>query len=278
MTLTIPLVWLDEGEDIAAARAIEAGLYAHYLIQRDGASPSLTRVVEAGQQAHALLWSVGLRVARRLASRLAALTGLPEDDVFQDASLAVARAIHAFDHQRETRFTTFVHHVVTRALSDEDHLRVGALIASRSDRRASRKAARAQQDMPRDGLAAAASAAGVSLTAVARARWRQVPLDEATSAVDERALRVDEAACQGVAFLDLLSPMHRRVLQERYLAQSTRTLAEVASTLGVSSSTVLRWERAALSEARLVLSRERTEASVSPIRRPAASCVASQAR
>lgn len=270
--LNIPLVWLKEGDDRAVARAIEAGVYARHLLSLNGPDPALERVVEAGQEAAHIFWWVGLRIARRQSMTVARSANLPEDDLFQDACLAVARAVPSYDHARGVRYTTYVHHVVSQQLLDEDHLRPGAGNATRGDRRAARKAA-AMRDSEHTTLEAAARAAGVSPAAAVRGSYRQVLLepdlhDEASEAP------MDAVTNTGTGFLELLNPLHRRILSARYLANEK--LVTVAARHGVSHSTILRWEGAALAEARAVLEGDLTRRPpLSRGRQPATACGAS---
>ncbi|WP_408647014.1 hypothetical protein [Tessaracoccus coleopterorum] len=68
------------------------------------------------------------------------------------------------------------------------------------------------------------------------------------------------------------------MLTAHYLAPGT-SLAAVGAQMGVSGTTVMRWEREACRAARRLLSAERTELpSISRARPPGASSCASQAR
>lgn len=276
--LNIPLIWLADGEDLSLARAVEAGLYAEYLIDAGRDDPRLEPVAEEGRRSCEVLWWVGLRVAGKIAMKVAQRTGVPQDDIFQDAALAVATAIRAFDHTRGFRYTTFVHHVTYRALADIEHLRVFASAATRSDRRAARRATRAVEDDPDLSLSAAAAAAGLTPESVARGGVRHVRFDPDATEDEGAQVGFDQVAVPGLQFLDLLSPRHRDVLHARYLSGQT-TLEKVSARLMVSDSTVLRWERDALRVARDLLNADRTMAPwISPTRRRGAASDASQAR
>ena len=258
ITGTTPRIWLAEGEDLAAARAVEAGLYAQHLLDAGARDPALPRVVAAGREAQELLWGIGIRVARKIAYRVAVAARLSVDDLFQEACLSVARAIRAFDHTMGVRFTTFAYHVIRRALSDS-LLSATTPVGSRADRRATRRALAAQSETPGSSLASAAAAIGVSASAVARGSLRRVPLEgDLAEDIDARH-RMTRAEDTSVEFLELLTPRHRRILELR-LREPRYTLALLAEALGVSVSTAHRWDREALREARAVLEADRTTA------------------
>ena len=55
---------LGDGDDLAAARAVEAGVYAAHLLEHSRApDPRLEQVVRAGEEAALALWAIGLRIA-----------------------------------------------------------------------------------------------------------------------------------------------------------------------------------------------------------------------
>ncbi|SHJ78437.1 RNA polymerase sigma factor, sigma-70 family [Tessaracoccus bendigoensis DSM 12906] len=276
--LNIPLVWLADGEDVALARCVEAGLYAQHLIDTRGDDDLLRRVVEEGTKAMEILWWVGLRVGGKVAARLAINTGVSQEELFQQAALGVATAVRSYDHARGFRYTTFVHHVAAQALSDVDQLRVCAPGSTRGDRRAVRLAERARGDDLEIPLEEAASAAGVSVSSVARGTIRNVSFDPEAAADETAQDGFDKVMRTGLGFLELLSTRHRAVLQARYLS-SSKTFDEIAAEFRVSSTTVMRWERSAIREARAVLDSDRTVSpSVSRGQPIAAASSASQAR
>lgn len=250
----LAIVWLHEGDDIAAARAIEAGLYAAHLLALGRSDPGLPDVVAAGRRSAELLWAVGLRVARKQANRLARAAALPVDDLFQEACLAVAHSIRSYDHTRGVRFTTFTFHVIAAHLSDAGHLRVGSG-SSRADRRAARRVAWQRERDPSVGLDEAAALASATVGSVLRGSIRQVPLDAAVDLAVTDSTRFD--AEPSLDFLDLLSPRLRAVLAAR-LARPSATLTDLAAAFGVSTATMFRREREALDAARQVLTAERT--------------------
>ncbi|WP_143570863.1 sigma-70 family RNA polymerase sigma factor [Tessaracoccus sp. ZS01] len=264
--LDLPHVMLATGEDAQLARAVEAGLYAHHLLEEGRLDPLLPAVVALGRRAAERFAWVGIRMALKYARRTAYLSGLPEDELFQDGCVAVGEAIRRYDHARGIRFSTFVHEYLMRELADGGRHWIGRPTVSRADRRAARMAVRA---MDARGLADSESAVdtvvtamGLSPTAARRGRIRHVSLDVALESTGLAHLSYEPCHGQGLDFLTLLVPRHRRLLQLRFgLTGQARTLAEIAQIMQASPSTVSRWEREALEAARLLLAGERTTAA-----------------
>lgn len=240
--LDLPHVVLAPGDDARLARAIEAGLYAKHLIDEGVELPQLHQVMELGEEATQQLAWVGIRMALKFAKRTAHLSGLPEDELFQDGCVAVGEAIRRFDHTRGVRFSTFVHEYLYRVMCDAGHHRVGQPQVSRADRRAARH--------PQSAVETASSLRG---------RIKLVSLDEA---LHTPAPPDEHTAENGTDFLELLLPRHAMVLRLRFgLAGRALTLVQIAEMMQASPSTVGRWEREALRAARHVLSGERTTAA-----------------
>lgn len=131
-------------------------------------------------------------------------------------------------------------------------------------------------------LAEAARAVGVSTTAAARGAMTTVSLG--TEWADDLSVEADDdpMGC-GTDFLALLHPTHAHILAARHgIGRPMRTLVQLATEMHHSPSTIARWERAALAEARTLLSAERMTMSrpepVSRARRSGASSAASPAR
>lgn len=260
--LTIPKIWLNDDEDIELAKAVEAGVYAAHLIGIHGPSPDLERVTELGRQAMERLWWAGARVALSQAKRVALGTGLPEEELFQEACVAVAEAIRRYDFTRG-RFITLTYEFVRRALAEVGGQRLGRPTSTRRDRVCASRLAKALDAQLALGEHASAESTahsiGVSWSAAIRGGARLVSLDEAAMA-DPRA----EASFESVGedcldFLSLLKPQHQRVLKLRFGLQGPAlTLKALARELGTSVSTASRWERDAIAAARQVLTAERT--------------------
>ncbi|MHA6512012.1 sigma-70 family RNA polymerase sigma factor [Tessaracoccus sp. Z1128] len=261
--LQLPDVWFEPGDDFECAKAVEAGMYASFLVQRNGPDPELESLVALGMDARDRLWALGLKVAMQQARRVAAAHGLPPEDLFQDGCVAVAEAIRRYDHTRAVRFSTFVFEFVFRALTEGARHRVGRPTSTRADRRAARLAGEERDRQGAAGktigIAEAAAAAGVSAQAVSRAMVRTVSLDDVLSADPAAEAGFARVDSPGLAFLELLSPRHRRVLEHRFgLNGEALTLAETARAMNASASTVHRWEREAVARARSLLDSERT--------------------
>ncbi len=261
--LRLPDAWFGPGEDLACAKAIEAGLYAAHLLDLHGPDPELSRLVVSAGQARDRLWAVGLKVAMQQARRLAVAYDLPSEDLFQDGCVAVAEAIERFDYTRGVRFTTFVFEAIARTLAEGARHRIGRPATSRADRRAARLAG---EERDREaaagnsiGITRAAAAVGVSPTAASRALVRMVSLDDVVAADPAAEAGFALVDSHGLDFLRLLRARHRQVLELRYgLSGEALTLAETARRMGASQSTVHRWEGEAIAAARALLAGERT--------------------
>ncbi|HMQ65968.1 MAG TPA: sigma factor [Arachnia sp.] len=282
----LPVIRLAPGEDVALARAVEAGVYAAHLVKEHGQDSRLARVAEAGRGASERLWWAGSRIAAHLAHQVATTQRLPVDDLLQDAYVALTESVLRYDHARGMRFSSFVYQSVTQALVEAYRHRPGTLPPSRGDRWAASLAANERNRLALLGipvtLADAARTAGVSTTAAARGAMATVSLgmewaDDLPAAADD-----DPIGC-GTDFLALLQPTHARILAARHgIGRPARTIAQLAAELNHSPSTIARWEKAALAEARTLLSAERMTMSrpepVSRARRPRASSAASPVR
>lgn len=268
----LPLVQLAEGEDLDYGRDVEAGLYAEHLLATDpaGWDPALLALaVERGRHAAAQLWWVGIRMALQASHRHAARSGLPRDELFQDACLAVAEAIRRYDYTRGNRFTTLVHGYVAHALNESSGYRIGHAAASRADRRAAKLVTDERERMAARGgpagLESVARALGVTSSSVVRGLTRVVCLDEAIAADPGALAMIDEVEGEGLGFLDLLNERQRTVLNLRFgLTGEPHTFRAAAARLGTTASTVKRWEREAIQAAQAMLAQERTTANCSP--------------
>lgn len=282
----LPVITLQPGEDVALARAVEAGVYAAHLLGKQGSETRLEQVVKAGDRARERLWWAGARVAAHLAHQVANIQLLPVDDLLQDAFLALTEAVIRYDHARGMRFTSFVYQNATQALVEAYRHRPGTLPPTRGDRWAAALATTERNRLAHLGvsttLVEAAKAVGVSTTAAVRGAMETVSLGVEWADVLP-AEPVEQPIGCGTDFLALLHPTHAHILTARYgIGRSPQTLAQVSRELRRSPSTVARWERTALAEARTLLSAERTTMSrpepASRARRRAASYAASPAR
>ncbi|MBB1515952.1 sigma-70 family RNA polymerase sigma factor [Tessaracoccus sp. MC1679] len=261
--LQLPDAWFGPGQDLACARAVEAGLYAAHLLELHGPDAELCQIVGLGREAMQQFWAVGLKISMQQARRIAATHDLPPEDLFQDGCVAVAEAIQRYDYTRTVRFTTYVFEFVVRALSEGARHRIGRPAASRADRRAARLAG-VERDTQASignsiGMTAAAEAAGVSLTAAHRAMVKMVSLDDVMAADPATEASFARVESVGLDFLGLLGPRHRRVLELRFgVVGEALTLADTARRLGASQSTVHRWEHEAIEQARALLDGDRT--------------------
>lgn len=260
----LPKIVLAPEEDVALARAVEAGVYAAHLLATRGPDRELDDVVAAGAEASARLWWAGARVAAHLAHQVVRQQRLPLEELIQDAYLALTEAVRGYDHARGMRFTSYVYQCVAQALADAYRHRPGVLPPTRGDHWAASLAKAERDRLAQLGvhltLSQAADAVGVSTTAAARGI--RPPISLGVGWCDEVAADPgDDLESHGTDFLALLSPTHAHILAAHYgIGRRRQTLTEIAADLGRSPSTVGRWEANALAQARAVLTADRTTA------------------
>ena len=255
---------LTADEERALARTIEAGiLAAHLLASGERPVPAtadeLGALAGAGERARHHFLLANLRLARKLAGQEARRTGLPVDELFQEAVVALAGALQRFDPDRG-RFSTFATVRVRQHLAEVAAARFGdlALPPSRALQLRRARGLAAVLGQERGGAVGPAELAAELGRPVAATRrllgYRPpVALDEATCerGVPEPEPRdVDLAiwAAQFRRLLGCLEPDQAMVVELRYGFATGEPVhsAEVAARLGVSVRTVSRLERRAL--------------------------------
>jgi len=102
---------LSAAEEVMLARAIEAGLYADYLLRagrlpRGKSRPDLQRLVAEGQQAKERFIRANLRLVVSLARRYIS-SGMPLLDIIQEGNIGMIRAVEMFDYARGYKFSTY---------------------------------------------------------------------------------------------------------------------------------------------------------------------------
>lgn len=261
--LDFPQVTLRDGEDRELARAIEAGIYAEHLLDKDPFDDELSAVAEAGREARTRLWWAGLRVGAWHAFREVREHHTPFEDVLQDACVAVAEAVCTWDYTRGVAFTTYAYQRVEIALHDAGRHRAGHWTGSRGDRRAARLATIERHRLAGLGIeldtGEVAARIGVSPTAAIRGATVIVGLPEDPIPDDAASRAFEEVEFADVGFLDLLSERHRRLLRLRFgLDGREYTLQEAAQELEISVTTAARHLQHALEKARGILESDAT--------------------
>ena len=212
--------------------------------------------------------TANLPLVRFVARRYQGL-GVPFEDLVQEGTVGLVRAVERFDHRRGTKFSTFAVWWIRRAMRDglEDArtIRIPSQAA-----RALAAVERAETELRREGprppsTEAVAARSGVSVKGVRtlRAAARVTASLDAPAGDEGSALvellpdpdaddpwdRLDqrETRRRVWAMLNVIPPRHRDVLVRRFgLAGDAQSHAEIGAALGVSEERSRQLERQAL--------------------------------
>src|SRR3954462_8878263 len=119
---------LDAAQEVDLSRAIEAGLYAEYLMESDqlpdGVSiEELKRVVLEGEDAKDRFIRANLRLVVSIARRYVR-SGMPMLDLIQEGNTGLVRAVEKFDYLRGFKFSTYatwwVRQAISRAIAQQE--------------------------------------------------------------------------------------------------------------------------------------------------------------
>jgi RNA polymerase sigma factor (sigma-70 family) len=119
---------LDAAREVELSKAIEAGLYAQFLLDegetRKGASrKELERLVTEGKQAKDLFIRANLRLVVSIARRYVR-SGMPMIDLIQEGNTGLVRAVEKFDYERGYKFSTYatwwVRQAISRAIATQE--------------------------------------------------------------------------------------------------------------------------------------------------------------
>lgn len=266
MTITIPEVQLlGADEEVRLARAIEAGVLAEEALAGDlrpgGASEAeLVAVVEAGNAAHQEFFVANLRMAAQLAHRWAKRSGLPADELFQEACVGLGEAIRRWDHQRGLRFSSMAFSRIDWAISEAVLLRCGQLETSRFHARAALETQRVWQELEAQHgrsvtISEVAQHLGRDVNAVVQTLRPESPCNLSDELID--VLATDEQVGAGSElpeWMGSLPEQERIVLEARFgFGGPVATRAVLAAKLHVSQSTIKRIEQRAIDRARRML-------------------------
>jgi len=233
------------------------------------------RIAAGDRAAKDELVIANLRLVYWLAARYRG-RGVPFEDLVQEGTVGLLRAVEKFDHRRELRFSTYATWWIRRAL----HEAVGNARPIRVPDGARRQLAaieRADDELRRAGtgapaIAAIAERAGVSEDAVCTLRTAArvtasldepvgdaaTPLGELLAGTDgsdvSRAAETGETRRDLRAMLKLLPARHREVLVRRYglVGDDVEGHDEIAAGLGVGVERSRQLEREALHRLRSV--------------------------
>jgi RNA polymerase sigma factor (sigma-70 family) len=119
---------LDAAQEVDLAKAIEAGLYAEYLLDegkpRDGVKKSdLERIVADGERAKDRFIRANLRLVVSIARRYVR-SGMPMLDLIQEGNTGLVRAVEKFDYERGYKFSTYatwwIRQAISRAIAQQE--------------------------------------------------------------------------------------------------------------------------------------------------------------
>ncbi|WP_197430275.1 sigma-70 family RNA polymerase sigma factor [Auraticoccus cholistanensis] len=128
---------LDAAEEVALARAMEAGVLAAEALRTTrgpGGEPvpeacraDLVRLREEGERARRRFLLANVRLVASEVRQAAARTSLGEDDLFQEGVLALAECLLRWDHARGTRFVAYALPWVRNRVRAAGAARIGEL-------------------------------------------------------------------------------------------------------------------------------------------------------
>jgi len=120
---------LDAAAEVALAKAVEAGLYAEHLLNRDDALPDglsrdeLAALVTEGAEAKDRFIRANLRLVVSIARRYVR-SGMPMLDLIQEGNTGLVRAVEKFDYVRGYKFSTYatwwIRQAISRAIAQQE--------------------------------------------------------------------------------------------------------------------------------------------------------------
>lgn len=241
--ISLPEARFSADEQLALAWPISNITTARSLLRLHPTNLALWRAVVVGLAAERLLWESNLRLVMRIALDLHRRGQGEVDDLFQEGALALRECLRTFRPELGYRLSTYAHDVIRRRmLSSVDQ---GPWLPG--TQRIRRRALRAHEDVAQE----------LHHPALARRVSADI-LDH--MACDADHFGEVESGC--LDFLDLIANPYRELLVLRYgLEGEPLSQREAALHFGVSTSTISRWERTALDQARTLLAADTTMVS-----------------
>lgn len=198
---------------------------------------TLWRVILLGLAAERIVWQANLRLVLRIALDCARQRETDVDDLFQEGCLALREAIRRFNPALGYRLSSFAHELIHRRLANVE---TGAswIGSTQHYRRIRRQMAAGDEEINSTSLRMA-----LARRVTADALLNLPDPDDPFADVDSRCFRI----------LDLLDNQLGTLLRMRFgIDGPAHSQEEIARHFRVSSSTVSRWERKALDQARLL--------------------------
>ena len=119
---------LDAAQEVNLSKAIEAGLFAEYLLD-EGMVPAgatedeMRRLVAEGAEAKDLFIRANLRLVVSIARRYVR-SGMPMLDLIQEGNTGLVRAVEKFDYVRGYKFSTYatwwIRQAISRAIAQQE--------------------------------------------------------------------------------------------------------------------------------------------------------------
>ncbi len=119
---------LDAAQEVDLSKAIEAGLYAEYLLDEETipdrtSEDELRKLVAAGAKAKDLFIRANLRLVVSIARRYVR-SGMPMLDLIQEGNTGLVRAVEKFDYVRGYKFSTYatwwIRQAISRAIAQQE--------------------------------------------------------------------------------------------------------------------------------------------------------------
>jgi len=119
---------LDAAQEVELAKAVEAGIYAEYLLEQDKVPAGATRedleqLVAEGEWARDQFIRANLRLVVSIARRYVR-SGMPMPDLIQEGNTGLFRAVEKFDYVRGYKFSTYatwwIRQAISRAMAQQE--------------------------------------------------------------------------------------------------------------------------------------------------------------